>query len=166
MPFPCISLVSLSESKSAAYIAVPIVLLLFVLTVLLYKRHLNQKKWDSAKSSEHPLSFYIIASYTFSVHLSTFLLFLFQNGYATPFQTSSTTSQIHISEEPWCPHDWYSCMNVSCTFVLTNRGPHIYWLEDFCWKSSLKMKRINYSFSCRSKPNQFRSSSKLKLSYF
>lgn len=88
------------------------------------------------------LAFYIIASYTFSVHLSTFLLFLFQNGYATPFQTSSTTSQIHISEEPWCPHDWYSCMNVSCTFVLTNRGPHIYWLEDFCWKSSLKIKIV------------------------
>ncbi|XDV54190.1 hypothetical protein PO909_022539 [Leuciscus waleckii] len=34
------------ESKSAAYIAVPFVLLLFVLTVLLYKRHLNQKKMD------------------------------------------------------------------------------------------------------------------------
>ncbi|XP_056103731.1 nectin-2 [Rhinichthys klamathensis goyatoka] len=34
------------ESKSTAYIAVPIVLVLLVLTMLLYKRHLNQKKMD------------------------------------------------------------------------------------------------------------------------
>ncbi|XP_051766961.1 nectin-2 isoform X5 [Ctenopharyngodon idella] len=37
---------SSKESKSTAYIAVPIVLLLLVLTALLYKRYQNQKKMD------------------------------------------------------------------------------------------------------------------------
>lgn len=49
---------------------------------------------------------------------------------------------------------WLIFLYESCTFVLTNRGPHIYWLEDFCWKSSLKIKILSPITHSHAVPNQ------------
>ncbi len=83
---------SFLASNISAYIAVPIVLLLLVLIVLLYRRHENQKKWDT---SSVLLRNHIIHVSSQSIYLR--FTFSFQNGYAT------SPSEIHIREEPWCP---------------------------------------------------------------